>query len=159
MSLIAARAALTGGKKGWTNPYVTDGLVAMWDGEWNAGGGVHDANVAPVNLAGNTINLTFEGGYNIGSNHFEFLSGGYAIDRNLQNLSNWSGITIESVQHLPIQAMGLGWLYYDVPYSYSVRFGHQNGNASGNVVALHGKVFDTFTNNTYLKDIPRDIRS
>jgi len=28
---------------GWTNPYVTDGLVAMWDGEWNAGGGVHDA--------------------------------------------------------------------------------------------------------------------
>lgn len=28
----------------WTNPYVTDGLVAMWDGEWNAGGGVHDAS-------------------------------------------------------------------------------------------------------------------
>lgn len=27
---------------GWHNPYVTDGLVAMWDGEWNAGGGVHD---------------------------------------------------------------------------------------------------------------------
>lgn len=30
-------------KAAWTNPYVTDGLVAMWDGEWNAGGGVHDA--------------------------------------------------------------------------------------------------------------------
>ena len=29
---------------GWVNPYVTDGLVAMWDGEWNAGGGVHDPN-------------------------------------------------------------------------------------------------------------------
>lgn len=28
----------------WTNPYVTDGLIAMWDGEWNAGGGEHDAN-------------------------------------------------------------------------------------------------------------------
>jgi hypothetical protein len=28
----------------WRNPYVTDGLVAMWDGEWNAGGGVHDPN-------------------------------------------------------------------------------------------------------------------
>ena len=27
---------------GWVNPYVTDGIVAMWDGEWNAGGGVHD---------------------------------------------------------------------------------------------------------------------
>ena len=22
----------------WTNPYVTDGLVAMWDAEWNVGG-------------------------------------------------------------------------------------------------------------------------
>ena len=29
---------------GWKNPYVTDGLVAMWDGEWNAGGGIHDPN-------------------------------------------------------------------------------------------------------------------
>lgn len=26
----------------WTNPYVTDGLIAMWDGEWNAGPGIHD---------------------------------------------------------------------------------------------------------------------
>lgn len=25
----------------WTNPYVTDGLVSMFDGEWNNGGGVH----------------------------------------------------------------------------------------------------------------------
>lgn len=32
------------GAPAWTNPYVTDGLVAMWDGEWNAGGGVHDPN-------------------------------------------------------------------------------------------------------------------
>lgn len=31
------------GGGGWQNPYVTDGLVAMWDGQWNVGGGVHDA--------------------------------------------------------------------------------------------------------------------
>lgn len=31
-------------RRPWTNPYVTDGLIAMWDGEWNAGPGVHDAN-------------------------------------------------------------------------------------------------------------------
>ena len=30
-------------KAAWQNPYVTDGLVAQYDGEWNAGGGVHDA--------------------------------------------------------------------------------------------------------------------
>ena len=33
-------------KAAWTNPYVTDGLVAQYDGEWNAGGGVHDAAAA-----------------------------------------------------------------------------------------------------------------
>ena len=25
----------------WKNPYVTDGLIAMWDGIWNAGPGTH----------------------------------------------------------------------------------------------------------------------
>lgn len=25
----------------WTNPYIVDGLVAMWDGEWNMKGGEH----------------------------------------------------------------------------------------------------------------------
>ena len=27
------------------NPYIIDGLVAMWDGEWNAGLGIHDPNL------------------------------------------------------------------------------------------------------------------
>ena len=40
----AAWAKAGGGGGGWTNPYVTDGLVAMWDGVWNAGGGIHDPN-------------------------------------------------------------------------------------------------------------------
>ena len=26
------------------NPYVTDGLIAMWDGEWNVGLGIHDSS-------------------------------------------------------------------------------------------------------------------
>jgi hypothetical protein len=30
------------------NPYVTDGLVAMWDGIWNAGGGRHTDDVAAI---------------------------------------------------------------------------------------------------------------
>ena len=36
-------AASYGAKK---NPYVTKGLVAMWDGEWNAGLGKHDAKAS-----------------------------------------------------------------------------------------------------------------
>ena len=31
--------------------YVQDGLVAMWDGEWNAGAGIHDDMQRVVNLA------------------------------------------------------------------------------------------------------------
>ena len=50
--LINLRNALMTGKK-WKNPYVTDGLVAMWDAEWNAGGGKHDATQRMIDLSGN----------------------------------------------------------------------------------------------------------
>lgn len=54
--MFAARQIFLGrcAKAAWRNPYVTDGLVAQYDGEWNAGGGVHDA-AATVwkDLAGN----------------------------------------------------------------------------------------------------------
>lgn len=42
MMIAARNSFLMSGGKPWQNPYVTDGLVAMWDGEWNAGGGMHD---------------------------------------------------------------------------------------------------------------------
>jgi len=66
--LINLRNALMAGKR-WKNPYVTDGLVAMWDGEWNAGGGIHDANATTwANLldpdhplTGNNIAFTGKG--------------------------------------------------------------------------------------------------
>ena len=53
--LIAARESFAvAARRRWRNPYVTDGLVAMWDGEWNAGGGVHDPNATTwIDLAGN----------------------------------------------------------------------------------------------------------
>ena len=49
--LLALKAcnwrAASGG--GWKNPYITDGLVAMWDGEWNVGGGVHSDTLTSWN--------------------------------------------------------------------------------------------------------------
>ena len=39
---------------GWDNPYVSKGLVAMWDAEWNVGYGEHDAESDVwVDLVGN----------------------------------------------------------------------------------------------------------
>ena len=38
----------------WMNPYITDGLIAMWDGEWNAGPGKHDPNATIwIDISGN----------------------------------------------------------------------------------------------------------
>lgn len=54
--MLAARGIFLAArrKKGWANPYVTDGLVAYWDGEWNAGGGVHDESTTDwYDLTGN----------------------------------------------------------------------------------------------------------
>lgn len=90
------------GAPAWANPYITDGLVAMWDGEWNAGGGVHDAtattwkDIAGADTTGandliiasdntwgekclNKINLTQASAYNstpiTGVKTFEFVIG------------------------------------------------------------------------------------
>ena len=64
--MIAARNSFLmggGGPTPWQNPYVTNGLIAMWDGEWNAGGGVHDANATTwLDLSGNGNDLDITAG-------------------------------------------------------------------------------------------------
>lgn len=59
-------------RRGWTNPYITDGLVAMWDGVWNAGGGVHDATATTwKNLMGDTrLDLDISGMV-VGANYID----------------------------------------------------------------------------------------
>lgn len=70
-SMAAARNGIAAAKRGWVNPYVTDGLVAMWDGEWNVKGGVHDADATTIaDLSGNGHDLSFSGTYGIGPDHF-----------------------------------------------------------------------------------------
>lgn len=41
---MSRRRILAAVGSGWVNPYVTDGLVAMWDGEWNVAGGKHNGS-------------------------------------------------------------------------------------------------------------------
>lgn len=65
-SAIGAKGTNGGAAAGWVNPYVSDGLIAMWDGEWNAGGGVHDPNATTwVDLSGNNhdASLTAKGSW------------------------------------------------------------------------------------------------
>ena len=37
--ILAARNAYWVWENPWKNPYITDGLISMWDGQWNVGGG------------------------------------------------------------------------------------------------------------------------
>lgn len=68
-SMIAARGTMLSGGKGWKNPYITDGLIAMWDGEWNDGCGVHDAAATTwLDIVGGKI-LTLNGSAVFGENY------------------------------------------------------------------------------------------
>lgn len=67
---IGMRNAMLAGGSGWKNPYVTDGLIAMWDGEWNAGPGKHDANATEwKDCAQGYIATTTDTAYTWGSNY------------------------------------------------------------------------------------------
>ena len=41
-NLAASNIAFADSKEQLENPYIQDGLIAMWDGEWNVGLGTHD---------------------------------------------------------------------------------------------------------------------
>lgn len=42
---IAAHHSMIGGKKKWVNPYTAGSVINMWDAEWNAGSGIHSADL------------------------------------------------------------------------------------------------------------------
>ena len=44
-------------------PYVTDGLVAIWDAEWNAGWGKHDSSGGLIELVSKTPTYVRRGSY------------------------------------------------------------------------------------------------
>ena len=75
-SMLGVRGTMaTSEAEPWVNPYITDGLVAMWDGEWNIAGGKHDPNATTwVDISGN-------------GNDWTTLSGNGWIDGNAWNAS------------------------------------------------------------------------
>lgn len=63
-SNVAARHCFTSYESEWKFPYVTDGMVAMWDGEWNVGIGEHDDSTTVwVDLSGNGNDLEVDNVY------------------------------------------------------------------------------------------------
>ena len=114
----------------WTNPYVTDGLVAMWDGEWNAGGGAHDANATVWKDLYGTNDLRLYGNCSFGSNKLILgrsnTDAAYVSAENSTTISSQNGMTVEYVIHptafhdysalvqfLPYAQSREGWIYRD----------------------------------------------
>ena len=114
----------------WRNPYVTDGLVAMWDGEWNAGGGVHDANAIVWKDLVGTNDLKLYGNCAFADNKLVLnrsdADAAYVAADNTTTVSSTDGLTIEYVfkpigfhnysalvQFLPSSTAREGWIYSD----------------------------------------------
>ena len=97
-SMVAARIGIAAAKRGggWINPYVTDGLVAMWDGEWNAGGGVHDSTITDwFDLSGN--NHAFHAPSPVWrENHAEYIEDANSLFRATASEAAWARTLFEA---------------------------------------------------------------
>ena len=61
-SAIGARIGLVGAEGELKNPYVQDGMIAMWDAEWNVGLGEHESSpMVWKNLADNGLDMISNG--------------------------------------------------------------------------------------------------
>ena len=145
-SSIAADSSIKGAE-GWVNPYVTEGLIGFWDGEWNVAGGVHgDSAETWADLSGSGRDATLSGTYSWGENywHVESVSGKGLATWPAQNLGNDQ--TVEFVI-APISTSGFGRIiaeggYIASPivssgnsYLYMYGYGLDKGADIGNVIS------------------------
>ena len=80
--------------------YVTDGLIAMWDGDDNQGTGAHDPSATTwVDLTGRHSAMAFTSAPTVGANYFDVRSGGgYIADAaDIATAVNAEACTIEIV--------------------------------------------------------------
>lgn len=140
--LIAARESFAAAR--WKNPYITDGLVAMWDGEWNVGGGRHSASTTTwKDLCGGAnqdFALTEHGTW--GANCLQ--TDGLGAAALCGKLFDYSQIlTVESVGQIDVAAaarslFNLATWYRNGGTNYTTRMFMYSTNASGNGYTFSG---------------------
>ena len=57
------------------NPYITEGLISMWDGEWNSGGGTHESSISYWKdiVGGFDIQIPSSGYWSVGEKSLDLL--------------------------------------------------------------------------------------
>lgn len=150
--LINRRNALIGGAK-WRNPYVTDGLVAMWDGEWNAGPGVHDNNADSwIDLVnGVIIDLTSSGSWSDdyalrcdGKNYGAYVTLDSFSSANIlstecvsyRDVSNGCIFDIGGIRNNQVTMLGISANQY--PFAVFYRYGQSQAGHTVDVISRYG---------------------
>ena len=126
--MLGARTGAWSKSGGWVNPYVTDGLVAMWDGEWNAGGGTHDDTATTwKDLIGN-IDATAINSPIFLYKYTDTSNGYWSLPSSVREIVEAQSLTAEvvfrasdkSTYNQGIVGMGSGrslWLFFGIPPS------------------------------------------
>lgn len=124
-SMIAARGTMLVGAHAWTNPYITDSLVAMWDVEWNAGGGMHDPNATVwKDLSGHNKDFSWQNGtsgLSWADNYIELSNSNKVDGVKIASVSNVTGLTAGSERTCEI-VMSFKWVFLDNPANVQVPF-------------------------------------
>ena len=138
------------------NPYVTDGLVAMWDGIWNAGIGMHDSGAAVIKdlVGSNDLAISAQGKELVSEDSFSTSIGNNSWDSTkpdeIAALVRGGSFTIEFVGRVSDYGNAQNWFYFDDntrAYSmdnraiYWVRFGASLTNFSGYSPPIDGSSF------------------
>lgn len=112
------------------NPYISDGLIAMWDGVWNAGWDMHDQNA--------TMWIDLVGGNN------GILNGNYQIEENCINFLDETGYAALARQYSWYDSEGCVE-FVVLPY------GVKRGNYNHPFISLHNGLWDHASNNICLR--------
>lgn len=106
---------------GWQNPYITDGLIAMWDGEWNAGGGVHDPNATVWKDLIGSLDINIPSSATIADKYLKMTSGSTS-SANTFTIDTTSDYAVELVFAAGDSGEGGNWVRWRFGYLLGASF-------------------------------------
>lgn len=95
--LIGMRNAMLAGG-GWKNPYITDGLVAMYDGIWNNSPDSHSTDKVCNNIVADMWHGTVGNNVEIGDNYF-----GFSGERGIANAIKLGDAWFGKPEHMTVE--------------------------------------------------------
>ena len=105
----------------WANPYITDGLVAHWDGIWNSAPGKHDAGAATIHELITGYDLSTSLPLEIGENYFRVKADNRSTVKNIDRIisavrGDWTVEIVGECRHYDIDtAKDTNVFYFNFP--------------------------------------------